>query len=727
MNSETHFKTHQPATVNKVKSKLKLLSLLMLLMQPILSAQAKNINATRIAASIKLDGHLTEPAWQSVVPTTDFLQQEPIPGNAPSFKTEARILYDNENIYIGIMCYDDEPEKIIAREMKWDGFISADDNIKLIFDTFDDNRSAYWFGTNPLGAKDDALLTGFEMSSFNEDWNGVWDVECKILENGWSAEFVFPFSTFKFYDKEKQSWGFNILRSIRRKNEEVLWTSVGQNLGFMKISSAGDLVGIENIKRGNPVYLKPYFTAGAQFIDGESKYKHEPGLDLKYGVTETLSLDATFNTDFAQVESDRAKINLTRFPLFFPEKREFFLEGKKTFDFNLGGNNTLFYSRRIGISNGAEIPILAGAKLVGRVSDFEIGAIDMQTAGKGSEPTTNYGTARVKYDLFNSSYVGVLATNKVSEKGSSNSFGGDINFSFDDFLGNQNLVVYSAIAKTNESGGSKDSWAGNFFVDFPNDFVDTYLGYRFIQDGFNPTMGFVSRRGFKQLVYNLSISPRIHAGGIKRLDFVPVESSFYYDNNGSLESAQILFSPLGIVFESGDEIGFGIGRTFDRPNEDFEIFDTTKVKAGRYWYTTYGCGIETNPSRTIFGEAEVITGGFYNGTNTSFEAMASVTLTKHFTLSGDLAYNKIKMNNNSFSTSEVGARLTYNISTRMISSVFAQWNNELNEANINYRFNWKPNIGSDVYLVLNQLLSTEGKIRSKDFAVLAKVVWMIII
>jgi len=159
LNSETHFKTHQPATVNKVKSKLKLLSLLMLLMQPILSAQAKNINATRIAASIKLDGHLTEPAWQSVVPTTDFLQQEPIPGNAPSFKTEARILYDNENIYIGIMCYDDEPEKIIAREMKWDGFISADDNIKLIFDTFDDNRSAYWFGTNPLGAKDDALLT----------------------------------------------------------------------------------------------------------------------------------------------------------------------------------------------------------------------------------------------------------------------------------------------------------------------------------------------------------------------------------------------------------------------------------------------------------------------------------------------------------------------------------------------------------------------------------------
>ncbi|MFA7420886.1 MAG: DUF5916 domain-containing protein [Melioribacteraceae bacterium] len=707
--------------------KLKLQILLFLSLCLILNAQNKITKAVRTATPPTIDGLIQEEVWKQAVPFSDFIQQEPISGGIPTYVTETRILYDNDNLYISVMCFDDEPQKIIAREMKWDGFISADDNIKIIFDTFDDNRSAYWFGTNPLGAKDDALLTGFEMNSFNEDWNGVWDVECKILDNGWSAEFVFPFSTFKFYNKEIQNWGFNILRAIRRNNEEVLWTSVGQNLGLMKISSAGDLTGIENIRRGNPVYLKPYFTAGAQFSNGNKEYKHEPGLDLKYGVTETLSLDATFNTDFAQVESDRSKINLTRFPLFFPEKREFFLEGKKTFDFNLGGNNTLFYSRRIGISNGSQIPILAGAKLVGRVNNFEVGAIDMQTAGKGSEPTTNYGTARIKYDLFNSSYVGVLATNKVSEKGSSNSFGGDINFSFNNFMGDKNLVIYSALAKSNESGGSKNSWAGNFFIDFPNDFIDTYLGYRFIQDDFNPTMGFVSRRGFTQLVYNLSVSPRINSGGIKRLDFVPVESSFYYDNNGELESASLLFSPLGIVFESGDEIGFGIGRTFDRPNEDFEIFDTTKVKAGSYWYTTYGVGVETNPSRIIFGQAEVITGGFYNGTNTSFNLEGSISLSKHFTLSGDFIYNKIKMNNNSLSTSEVGTRLTYNISTRMISSIFAQWNNELNEANINYRFNWKPNIGSDVYLVLNQLLSTEGKVRSKDFAVLAKVVWMIII
>lgn len=710
-----------------MKIKTVLISLLTLFIGCNVIAQNKIANALRINTPVNLDGYLNDSVWQTAIPITDFQQQEPVPGNTPSLKTEVKILYDDENIYLGIMCYDDEPEKIIAREMRWDGFISADDNIKIIFDTFDDNRSAYWFGTNPLGAQDDALLTGFEMKDFNEDWNGVWEVECQILENGWSAELIFPFSTFKFYDKQIQNWGFNILRAIRRKNEEVIWTSSGRNLGLLKIAYAGDLVGIENINRGNPVYLKPYFTTGAQISGSEKKYLYEPGLDVKYGVTETLSIDATFNTDFAQVESDRSRINLSRFPLFFPEKREFFLEGKKTFDFNLGGNNTLFYSRRIGISNGNQIPIIAGAKLVGRISDFEVGAVNMQTEGKGSEPTTNYGTARVKYDLFNSSYIGVLGTNKISEKGSSNSFGGDINLSFNDFLGDKNLIIYSSIATTSEKSGSKKNWAGNFFIDFPNDFIDTYLGYRFIQDDFNPTMGFVSRRGFKLLTYNLSVSPRINKSGVKRLEFIPVQSSFYYDNNNELESANLLFSPLGIEFESGDEIAFGIGRTFDRPNEDFEIFDTTKVKAGRYWYTTYGFGIETNPSRIVFCEAEIITGGFYNGTNTSVKSRLSATLNKHFTISGDFTYNQINFGGNSFKTNEFGARINYTLSTKIMGSIFTQWNNELNEANINYRFNWKPKIGSDFYLVLNQLLSTEGKIHSKDFALLAKVVWMIII
>lgn len=692
-----------------------------------LSAQTKTATAVRVTSAPAVDGVLDDPVWQNAIPIRDFTQQEPIAGSQPSLQTEVRIIYDDEYFYIGVMCYDDEPDKIIARELKWDGRISSDDNIKLLFDTFNDNRSAYWFGTNPLGAQDDALLTGFEMKDFNEAWNAIWDVECKIIDNGWSAEFRFPFSTFKFYNKEKQVWGFNIERGIRRKNETVLWTSVGQNLGLIKIAEAGDLTGIENIQRGNPIYIKPFFTAGAQFINGDKKYIYEPGLDVKYGVTETLSIDATVNTDFAQVESDRSRINLSRFPLFFPEKREFFLEGMKTFDFNLGGSNNLFYSRRIGISGGRQIPIIAGAKLVGRVGYFEVGAINMQTATKNEEPTTNYSVARAKYDLFGSSSIGVLFTNKLSSKGYSRGIGTDMNFAFNDFLGDQNLIVRASVAKTEEKEGAKNSWAGNFFIDFPNDLIDTYLGYRFIQGGFNPAMGFVSRKSFQQLTYNLQVSPRINKYGIKKVEFEVFESNMYYDSNGNLQSAQFTMSPIGIETENGDQLGFGIHRTFDKPVEDFEIFNGTKIYAGNYWYTTYGVSIETSSSRNIYAELDYSWGGYYNGTRNSFSSQLSLTANQHLTISGDYSFNQIDINSGRLKTHEIGSRLIYSFSTRVASSIFTQWNNEDNEVNINFRINWKPKVGSDFYLSINQLLSTEDKLRSKDFAILAKFVWMIII
>lgn len=703
------------------------LSLNLILLLNLVSAQSKSTSTVKVNEAPVIDGLLNDSVWKKGIPINDFLQQEPVPGNTPSLKTEFRIIYDNENLYIGVMCYDDEPDKIIAREMKWDGFISADDNIKIIFDTFNDDRSAYWFGTNPLGAQNDALLTGFEMKDFNEDWDGVWEVECAILENGWSAEFRFPFSTFKFYDKQIQTWGFNILRAIRRKNEEILWTSVGRNLGLLKISYAGDLTGFENIKRGNPVYLMPYISTGAQFVNGNKKYLAEPGLDIKYGITETLSLDVTFNTDFAQVESDRARINLTRFPLFFPEKREFFLEGRKTFDFNLGGNNNLFYSRKIGISRNQEIPIISGAKLVGRIGDFELGFIDMQTAEKGSEPSTNYGTVRAKYDLLNSSYAGFMITNKFTSRQTQTSLGGDFHFSFNDFMGDKNLIIHASAAKSDLQNIKQNSWAGNFFIDYPNDLIDTYLGYSFIQSGFDPEIGFVSRRGYQRLVYNLDVSPRINSGGIKKLQFEPLESSMTYSGNGVLQSAEFAVSPLGIEFDSGDEIGIGIHRTFDKPDEDFEIFYTTKVKAGSYWYTTYGIGFDSSPMRNIYGEVNFITGGYYNGKRSELEGRITFTVNKNLSLSGDFTYNHITINDNTLNTSEVGGRIAYTFSKHLNSSLFAQWNNEQNEMNVNYRFNWKPKIGSDLYIVINQLFSTRDKIRSQDITILAKFVWLMVI
>lgn len=695
------------------------------LLSSILIAQRKTAVAVKIDTPPSIDGFINEEVWQKAIPIDDFSQQEPLNSAPATFRTEVRILYDDDYLYISFMCYDDEPDKIVARELKWDGKLRGDDNIRLVFDTFNDDKSAYWFSTNPLGTQNDALMSGSEMRGFNEDWDAIWDAESKILNNGWSTELRFPFSTFKFYDKPEQTWGINFQREIRRLNEDDLWSGVAPNMGLFKISEAGDLIGIKNIKRGNPIYLMPFFTAGVQKSKVVDKKIIDTGLDLKYGITETLSLDITANTDFSQVEADRARINLTRFPLFYPEKRDFFLEGAKIFDFSFGGRDNLFYSRRIGIRNGQEIPILGGAKLVGRLDEFEIGLINMQTAEKKYYQSTNYSAARLKYDLFGYSTAGLMFTNNVSKSNFNNSLGADLNLLFTDFLGDKNLNIYANIARTNETNGKKDSWAGNFFIDYPNDEIDQFIGTRFFQDNFNPAMGFVARKGIHEYFYKFDYDPRVNWNGIKKLNFGLFEGNWVYNNHQKLITAEFTFSPFGISTNQGDKIEFEIHRNFDLLEEDFNIIDTAIISAGHYWFNSYNIDISSSSGRNIYGQIKYAWGDFYNGKRKTLYSSLFTTINKHLSLFADYSTNWITFNNTNFIANEVSTRMTYNFSTKINSSVFAQWNNEMDEININYRINWKPKIGSDVYLVVNKVLSSGGKITSKDFVILAKVVWLI--
>jgi len=698
---------------------------LLIFISSISFSQKKIAHAAKIDSAPIIDGFINEEVWQNAIPINDFTQQEPNNNSPASLQTEVRILYDEKYLYISFMCFDDEPQKIVARELKWDGKLRGDDNIRLLIDTFNDDKTAYWFSTNPLGTQNDALMTGNEMSGFNEDWDAVWDAASQILDNGWSTELRFPFSTFKFHDREEQVWGINFQREIRRFNEDDLWASVGPNLGLFKISQAGDLLGLKDISRGKPIYLMPFYSSGVQVSAGSKKYVNKPGLDIKYGITKTLSLDITTNTDFAQVEADRARINLSRFPLFYPEKRDFFLEGARIFDFNFGDRDNLFYSRRIGINNGREIPIIGGAKLVGRIDDFEIGLIDMQTTGKNSVPSTNYSVARFKYDLFGQSTAGMMFTSNVSKKSYNNSIGADFNFAFTDFLDDQNLIIHLNLAKTNENNGKGDSWAGNFYINYPNDIIDQYAAYRFYQNNFNPAMGFVARKGVNEYYYKIDITPRVNWNGIKKLKFRPFEGDWVYDFNNKLLAAEFSFTPFGFITNQGDKFNFDIERSFDLLEEDFNVFGNTYIKSGNYWSNIYKLELETSSGRNISGQIETATGDFYGGKIKSISTDCSVTINKHLSLYGDYQYNYISINKNSFSTNEFGSRITYNFSTKVNSSLFAQWNNEANEILLNYRINWKPKVGSDVYLVLNQILSSENKISNRDFVIIAKVVWLI--
>ena len=689
-------------------------------------SQQKTIRAHSTSTPPVIDGFLNESEWEKMEGTDDFLQQEPRPGSQPTFQSEVKILYDQANLYVGIMCYDNEPEKIIARELKWDGRISGDDNFKIIFDTFNDKRSAYWFGTNPLGAQDDALLSGSSYEEFNEDWDGIWEVKSQILTDGWSAEFLFPFSTFKFRDVQEQVWGINFQRGIRRMGEEVQWTAVGENFDFLMIAEAGELIGIENIKRGDPVYLMPYFSAGTEITKQDRNFVNKPGLDIKYGITETLSLDVTLNTDFAQVESDRERINLTRFPLFFPEKREFFLEGAKSLEFSLGNNNDVFYSRRIGLREGEEIPIIAGAKLVGRLNKFEVGFLTVQASAKGDEPTNNQSVGRIKYDLFEQSSLGFIVTNKISKNGFNRVLGGDLLFRFNDFLGDKNLIVGTAVAKSDDNNGDKNSWGGRFFVEYPNDLIDQTLAYGFIQGNFNPEMGFIRRLGIQQLEYDLEITPRINWNGIKKLVFQPLDARLIYNSNHELAEADFSFVPFGFSTIEGDQLEFSIDREFDLVEEEFELFDSTYIQPGGYWFTSYEGTIESAISRPVYGEIQISSGNYYTGKKKSVSTEITLLVNKNLSIGGDYTYNDISLEDNSFSTTEIGSRMRYDFSTMINSSLFAQWNNELNQLNMNLRFNWKPKIGSDFYLVVNQLISIDGKIKSERLTILGKFVWMFI-
>lgn len=690
-----------------------------------LISQQKNAAAVYVETPPQLDGHINDPQWKKAVPIHDFTQREPLAGKPPRFRTEVRILYDSYALYIGVMCWDDSPADILARELKWDGYISGDDNLKLIFDTFNDDRTAYWFGTNPLGSQDDALISGSDYSGFNEEWNGIWEVETAISDSGWSAEFLFPFASFKFHPDSVQQWGFNIQRGITRFGEDVLWTSWEADKGLLFISEAGNLSGMKNIERGDPIYVKPFITAGGQWTGTEETGVLDPGLDIKYGITKTLTLDLSVNTDFAQVESDRARINLTRFPLFFPEKREFFLEGRKFFEFSLGGRDQVFYSRRIGLKNGEEIPLIGGIKLFGRSDDFQVGLLTMQTAGKGDFPSTNFTAARFTYDILDQSYVGMILTNQLSEDGFNRALGADAEFRFNDFLGDKNLIIGANISTAGSGGSDKDSYAGRFFIDYPNDFIDQKFQYRLIQQNFRPAMGFIGRSDISSYSYYLKFEPRINFLNFKQLIFKPADFNLLYDLNGNHIGMQYYFSPFGIRTVENDIFSVVLSRNFDLVESSYFLFDSTSIGKGEYWFTNTEFNFHMSESRPIAVGASYLLGDYYNGSRSVYNLTLNYRLNSHITLRTEYYHNDIELGGNSFSTNEFAGRFRYDFSTGLYTSIFGQWNNELDELNVNYRLNWKPKIGSDLFIVINQLFDTGGTFRIKDTAVLLKFVYLV--
>jgi len=686
--------------------------------------------ALKTVEKINLDGKLSELAWSSASSVSNFTQREQNEGAPPTEKTRVSVIYNTNEIYFGIWCFDSEPKKISAQQMSRDFDWGSDDDFEIMVSPFNDNRNGYLFVINPNGAMADVWL-GEEGNDFNFDWNGIWDARVTRDNDGWYAEVKIPFSTLKFKGESKQVWGLNFERNIRRKKEQILWQGWSRIYGVEKISQSGKLTGLENIKQKERVEIIPFLTAGIQAGSTGSEKRAEIGGEVNFDITPTLKLNLTANTDFAQVESDRREVNLSRFSLFYPEKRQFFLEGKSYFDMQVS-KATLFYSRRIGIDSGKEIPVLGGVRLFGKLNRTSIGLLSLQTAASGDIHSANSSVFRIKQDIFEQSGIGFITTQKFSKDGYNGLYGTDFTYSTSKFGGDKNLMLgfsgaISIDKKNNNQIYKNKNGTYHFFVYYPNDIWELFAGINTIQENFNPGLGFINRSNYKRVYGELGYNPRYKKmpGYIRNFAFTPFAFEYYLnDKTNVTETFRYNWSPLGVNFKNGDSFQIVVSHMLDNPAESFDLIESVTIPAGRYWDNGFAMEYSTFEGRRVSGEIEFSTGKFYTGHITGFEMELNLNLNKHLNVGLDLRQNFLAIPQGRFNVSEVGGRIDFALNTRLNTSLFAQWNSEDGEMLLNYRINWIPKIGSFFYFVINQNVSTgNNTLKLTNTTVLAKLVW----
>ena len=683
------------------------------------AARVLSVRAT--AGPIRLDGRLDDADWSRADSIVDFRQREPDEGAPASERTTAKVLRDDDALYVAVRAWDRQMPALRATQLRRDADLRSDDNLSLLIDSFHDRRSGFLFRTNANGAMWDAQLTG--AGDDDADWNGIWSVATARDSTGWTAEFRIPFRSLRFDAGAGAAFGFNVRRFIRRTNEEVLWQSWGRTQGLSKLQNAGDLVGLGVLKRARNIELKPYALARAvtatHGVDGErtgsATSSAKGGLDAKLAVSPTLTADFTVNTDFAQVESDRQAINLSRFPLFFPEKRDFFLESGSIFAFGTPSSAQLFYSRRIGVRDGQPVPILGGARLYGKSGPWTLGVLDARTGGTDQ---VNAAVVRVKRDVLDRSYLGAIATQRSGPGAprAERSFGIDGGFPL--VIGGHNLEPAFWLAGTQLPGLDGTALAWRAVVDYPNDLFDNVVTLSRIAAGFAPTLGFVRRAGLVQTTGAIRYLPRPHVLGIRQLELKPIPSwNIIADEHGNLtnphtwQSAEFEWRFLGGSFQSGDDFELNLQRHMDGPAEAFDVFDNVSIAAGRYWFTRGEAQYSTSSGRPLSMDVQVNWGQYYDGRSTTVELGTTWRGGGHVILGVDVRRTSAHLPSGSFTAIETATRVEYAFNPRTSFLAFVQHNNEDKEIGFNLRFHWIPTIGDDVYVVWNSGYTTDVESR----------------
>lgn len=688
--------------------------------------EPSSVTALEISEEIRLDGVLDEAAWGRAVHISNFTQRELDVGSPATEATEVALLFDGEALYIGFWGYDSEPDGVRATQMARDFSWQSDDNFEIVLDPFDDSRTGYLFVTNANGARADALIAG---SSQNRDWDGVWDVRSRRTDEGWFAELRIPFSTLRFPVGSASNWGINFERNIRRKREQLLWQGWSRDYNLETLSQAGSLLGLRGLEGTRLVEVRPHGLVGGEWTPGAPREGvAEAGGDVSWLPTPSWRVNFTVRPDFAQVESDREEVNLTRFPLFFPEKRTFFLEGNEFFDFSVGGDVRPFYSRRIGLAEDrTEVPIDGGARVLGKEGTTSLGFMLLHTAGTESEPAADFGVVRWREDVLDESSVGVVAVGRRGSGRGNATYGVDGRYATSELFGEKEFAAGFAVAQTFTSDAAdRFGLAHQLFMSYPNDLVEFSASWARAEGSFNPEVGFVRRTDYQRFASELAILPRPRfLPGVQQLEIKPFEVSWYIDDRTrSLQSLFLEIVPLSFTLRSGDSFELLMERHADSPDEPFELFEGAEITAGTYWFTRWGLDISSYGARPVSGALEVSAGDFYLGRRTSYALNGRWRTGPFVTASADWEYNRLELFGEHFGVHEAAARLDVAISPRLFGSVAGQWNNEDDEVILNFRLNWIPQPGSDLFLVVNQLAEA-GDVgwRPQRTTVLSKLVW----
>lgn len=664
-----------------------------------------SVRARRVEKGPVIDGLLDDEVWNLVESNDDFLQVTPNTGASPTYRTEFRVLYDSENIYIGVWCYDDEPEKILAREMAPDSPVWVDDNIRIVFDTFRDSRNGYFFRTNANGAREDALIVS--NITLDKDWDGVWQSEGSIDEEGWKVEISISLKDLSF-DPNSTIWGFNIERVVKRLFEELRWTGIEPQYRVYAVSEAGNLTGLTGLEQGLGLEIDPYVAARWKYGNNprDSSSQFEGGGDIRYRLTPGLQLNASFNTDFAETEVDFRKTNLTRFPLFFPEKRSFFLEDSTIFRFADLEEETFlpFFSRRIGLSDdGKPVPILAAGKLTGRTDKYNIGMIEAVLDDHDTLDVKNAFVGRISRNVFERSDVGILTT--IGDPNSdldSLTAGVDVNLRTSEFLGSERLVLnaFGMGSYTEESAGDDNSTFGAQLY-MPNDEYRFKTAFYQIEEDFDAALGFVPRRGVRGYTGRFDYRPRPDSDVVRQL-YLSYFTEIITDLDDRLETARHRLYPLGFVFESADEFYTQVQYKLDAPEEDFEIRDDIFIPSGRYEWPEFAVLVETASKRPVMVESHVRVGSFYEGTRQEYDLETTVNTWREFKITLGYVLNSVQLPEGDFDARIARVRLQLNFTPNLIWYNLVQYDNDTDTVGLNSRLFWEYRPGSRAFLVLTQ-------------------------